>query len=261
MIILVLALFLIAIAPGKRRAVPARRIYAHRGLHYGDIPENSLAAFRAAKEAGVGVELDVQLTRDKQPVVFHDKNLLRMCGKDVVLGTLTYDELCAFRLKNSDEKIPLLKEVIEVLGDIPMLLEIKNHGGNFNTEVCSIAAEELKNYHGPLMVESFSPFLVRWFLKNMPHVARGQLSANFMSSNDPDGPSFPINFIMSNLMLNFVSKPDFIAYRFTDSSMGFGLVRALWSPLTAGWTARGPAEIEKCRSSYDIVIFEKEAQK
>ena len=56
--------------------------YAHRGLfdNHSNAPENSLAAFKKAVDAGYGIELDVQLSKDKKLVVFHDSNLKRMFG-------------------------------------------------------------------------------------------------------------------------------------------------------------------------------------
>ena len=58
------------------------RFYAHRGLHNNgsEAPENSMAAFKKAVKAGYGIELDIQLTKDKQVVVFHDDFLKRICG-------------------------------------------------------------------------------------------------------------------------------------------------------------------------------------
>lgn len=82
---------------------------AHRGIHDNiTVPENSLPAFNAAAEAGCGIELDVQFTKDRQLVVFHDDNLSRMCGDDRLVIDVTYDELSKMRLLDSDEKIPLL---------------------------------------------------------------------------------------------------------------------------------------------------------
>lgn len=54
-------------------------LYAHRGLHDNatEAPENSMAAFRKAVDAGFGIELDIQLTKDRIPVVFHDFTLKR----------------------------------------------------------------------------------------------------------------------------------------------------------------------------------------
>ena len=55
--------------------------FAHRGLHHAPgIPENSLAAFAAAIEAGAGIECDVRLSGDGSAIVFHDSDLRRMCS-------------------------------------------------------------------------------------------------------------------------------------------------------------------------------------
>ena len=69
--------------------------YAHRGLfdNKSEAPENSLAAFRKAVEAGYGIELDVQLSKDKKLVVFHDATLKRMCGEKGNVWDYTLDEL------------------------------------------------------------------------------------------------------------------------------------------------------------------------
>ena len=67
--------------PGRYGEAQKQLVYgvnhAHRGLHTKDktVPENSLPAFRTAAEAGYGVELDIQLSRDGQVVVFHDDTL------------------------------------------------------------------------------------------------------------------------------------------------------------------------------------------
>ena len=82
--------------------------YAHRGLydnHHG-IPENSIAAFRAAAEKGYGVELDVQLSSDGHVVVFHDDTLDRICGVhgkviDYPLEQLQEKILASFRREKS----------------------------------------------------------------------------------------------------------------------------------------------------------------
>ena len=82
---LVLLLWLWAIGPQLPQADFSafhKYDYAHRGLHNREkgVPENSLAAFRRAAEAGYGAELDVHLTRDGRLVVIHDGDLERMCG-------------------------------------------------------------------------------------------------------------------------------------------------------------------------------------
>ncbi len=77
---------------------------AHRGLHSELVPENSLTAFRLAVEKCLSIELDVRLTKDCRIVVFHDNDLMRMCGIEGKVFDYTYEQLSAFKLKNSDEK-------------------------------------------------------------------------------------------------------------------------------------------------------------
>ena len=83
-----------------RRKLPEglKKHYAHRGLWNHERPENSLTAFRAATEAGYGIELDVHLTRDGHLVVHHDDSLLRMGGADKQIAQSTLLEIRACRL-------------------------------------------------------------------------------------------------------------------------------------------------------------------
>ncbi len=64
-----------------------------------------MAAFRKAVDAGFGIELDIQLTKDKIPVVFHDFTLKRVCGGEGKISDYTYEELQQFHLCDSVEKI------------------------------------------------------------------------------------------------------------------------------------------------------------
>ena len=95
--LLLFMLFVFAVKPGRRRDASAfaGKFFAHRGLHDGTAaaPENSMAAFARAKEAGYGVEFDVQFTLDQQVVVFHDETLKRVCGVDKKVRELTYEQL------------------------------------------------------------------------------------------------------------------------------------------------------------------------
>ena len=107
--------WLFCIAPASPRgdfAEMKKYDYAHRGLHEKDlsVPENSMAGFKSAVEAGYGIEFDLQLTKDKKVVVHHDRSLKRVCGADVSIGDLTYKELQQYRLQNTEERVPLFSE-------------------------------------------------------------------------------------------------------------------------------------------------------
>ena len=87
------------------------RPIAHRGLHGIDAPENSLAAFGKAIEAGFPIEIDVRPIDDGTVVVFHDDKLTRMTDLDGYVCNMTKSDLEKVRLRNSDERIPTFKEV------------------------------------------------------------------------------------------------------------------------------------------------------
>ena len=129
----VAALYLWLIAPSKKHpdsGALAGWLYAHRGLHDGNhkVPENSLEAFRRAVDAGYGMELDVQHTRDDRLVVFHDANLKRVCGVDKNVRDLTYGELKRYPLPDGSV-IPLFSEVLELVGGrAPIIVEVKHYG-------------------------------------------------------------------------------------------------------------------------------------
>lgn len=98
--------------------------YAHRGLWGGSVPENSVAAFRAASAAGLGCELDLRMTRDGELIVFHDADLKRMCGDPAKINELRFVELRGHKLPDGS-RIPTLREAIEAMNGLPMLIEIK----------------------------------------------------------------------------------------------------------------------------------------
>lgn len=108
-------------------------IIAHRGASY-EAPENTLAAVNLAWQLNAdGVEIDVQLTKDRQVVVFHDDNTQRYQGDSRSLSECTYAELLKldvgkFKGENyKGEKIPLLSEVIDTVPENKQLvIEIKS---------------------------------------------------------------------------------------------------------------------------------------
>lgn len=251
--------FMVLIKPNRKRGIRLpTEMFAHRGLHGAGVPENSLLAFLLAKERGYGIELDVQLTRDKKVVVFHDPDLLRMCGVDKRVDELTYAELKQYCLGSSHEYIPLLSEVLELLVDVPVICELKPHAGNNNTEICEYVCQEIADYAGELWIESFSPFIVRWFKLNRPDIIRGQLSMDFIRQRE--GLNLLEAFLMKHLLVNFIGRPDFIGYRAEHSSFGFTLCRRLFQPICLAWTVTEPELKEKMRNRFHGFIFEEKAQ-
>jgi glycerophosphoryl diester phosphodiesterase len=153
--------------PSWLTAVPL----AHRGLHGDGVPENSLPAFAAAAAAGYGIELDVMLTGDGIPVVVHDLNLGRLTGQQAAVSRLPLAALRELRLGESDERIPTLCEALEVVGDAPVMVEVKQprvRAGRLEAGV----AEVLVEHGGPTAVAGFNPATLRWFRRFQPLTPR-----------------------------------------------------------------------------------------
>ena len=248
------ALPLFLLAPGssarRQRAPFYGRSYAHRGLHSEDrcVPENSLEAFRLAAEAGYGVELDVQLSKDGKVVVFHDDTLDRVCGVHARVDEKAWHELQLLRLCGSDQRIPLLTEALDVIrGRGPLIVELKN--GRSNRELCEKTFAILSDYEGPVCMESFNPLIVRWFRLHAKDLVRGQLATTMDDYGDTV--KKPTAFLLSRCLMNFLSRPQFIAYRIGPRPLSVHLSEALGA-MRFGWTARdGSAERHR-----DAVIFE-----
>lgn len=257
-ILLLAGLFLFLVAPGKRRDTGKfeRKAFAHRGLHDnpGGIPENSLAAFRRARAHGYGVELDVQLSKDGQVVVFHDDTLDRVCGVPGHLYEKDYAELKRLRLLGTDERIPLFSEVLAALDGMPVICEIKVPAGQDAAEICAKAAPFIDGYKGDICMESFNPKAVQWFRKNRPDLVRGQLTMNFMK--EPCGEPLLTRIAMSHLLVNVLGRPDFIAYGdYTGDTAGLALCR-LFHPMLAAWTVTSQEQQDQLKNRYHTVIFE-----
>ena len=225
---------------------------AHRGLHTLDksVPENSLPAFRAAVERGYGVEFDVHITADGALAVFHDDTLSRMCGDDRCIDELTLAELAQHTLAGTEEKIPLLSEVLETIGGkTPIVLELKR--GRQNRLLCEKTFAALSDYAGDVCIESFDPTIVRWWRRNAPGVLRGQLSCPEKKLGD--ALSKPAAFALSRLLTNFLCRPQFIAYGIEGGKkpLTVRLCEALGA-MRVCWTSHSPVNEER----NDTVIFE-----
>ena len=247
------ALFLLA--PGtscRRQREPFMGTnVAHRGLHSRDksVPENSLEAFRLAAEAGYGIELDVQFSKDKQVVVFHDDTLDRVCGVHARVDELTYDELKELRLCGSDQIIPLFTEVLGVIrGRSPIICELKN--GRNNRELCEKTYEIISGYRGDICVESFNPMIVAWFRFHAKDLLRGQL-AQPTRFYDAETMSAPLAYALGHTLFNCLARPQFIAYRIGFRPLSVRMSELLGA-MRVGWTSHEPRN----EAGRDTVIFE-----
>ena len=251
-------------------------LYAHRGLHdnKSQAPENTMAAFRKAVDAGFGIECDVQLTKDGIPVIFHDFTLARVAryaegeipsdavvNKDGSYGVAgkvidyTYEELLRFHILDSEEKIPKFEDFLKLVdGKVPLIVELKIELKDLS--VCSKVDSLLKDYKGVYCIESFNPLGVFWYRKNRPQVMRGQLSDEF-HKDSPEEFKGILYFILTRLLFNFITKPDFIAFnRKYPDSLSLKLCRKLYGCTCAAWTIKDQSQLVEARDKFDIYIFD-----
>ena len=258
-IVILMIIYLLMIMPricGKpSREKLMHHLYAHRGLfdNESDAPENSMKAFRKAIDYGFGIEMDVQLTKDKVAVVFHDGKLERMCKVDGKVSDYTFAELQQFSLAKSKEKIPHFSDVLKLVdGKVPLIIEYKIDG--VDTSVCAVGNEILENYNGVYCIESFNPFGVRWYKKHRKDVIRGQLSEDFLKNKSGKGMLY---FVMTYLLTNFMAKPDFVAYNAKNySNISRRICRKLYGNLAVAWTIKSQQQLDEMKEHFDLFIFD-----
>ena len=227
---------------------------AHRGVHTKDIPENSLSAFENALKNNYAIELDVQFTKDKEVVVFHDENLKRMTNDTRNIEDVNYDELKNLRLGNTNEIIPTLEEVLELVDSkVAILIEIKDCKDYI--ELSEKTYEILKGYEGNYAIQSFNPFILEWYKNNASEVIRGQLSGTFTEGSESLN-SFE-KFVLKNMLLNFKSKPNYIGYELEGIPKSkLESLRKKGVPIIV-WTVKNKEDMEKAYKYSDKITFEK----
>lgn len=214
----------------------------HRGKHGGNIKENTLEAFKGAIEDGLGIELDVRITRDKQVVVSHDYNLKRVFDVDKIIENSEYKEIKGY--------VPLLVDVLNLVDDkIGVMIEVKSTKvGLLEEELYKI----LKNYKGRYVIVSFNPSTLRYFKKKDPTIIRGQISYNYDKTNF----NCFFKLCLKKMWFNILSKPHFISYGIE------GFDRKLLNKyrrrgyFIIGWTYKNEENRFVLKEFYDNMIIE-----
>ncbi len=229
--------------------------YAHRGLHGEHRPENSMAAFRAALEGGYGIELDVHLLKDGSLAIIHDSSLLRTTGQSGDVEDLTEADLPHYLLEGTEETIPTFRQVLELFaGKAPMVVELKVHKNNA-AALCQATCNLLDQYDILYCLESFDPRCLLWLKKHRKELVRGQLTENYFKSPNVKIPRI-LRWILKNNLGNFLTRPDFVAYRFRDRKDTRSNRYLCRRYAGVAWTVQTPEEYETATKEGWIPIFE-----
>lgn len=209
-----------------------KSLIAHKGVHNSQTPENTIPAFTKSVDKNYIIELDIHILKDNTIVVYHDYNLLKLCGVNKVIETLSYTQLFKIKIKNR-YTIPTLEQVMHIVaGKVPILIEVKdmNNNSKFEEELVKI----LDNYKGEFAIQSMNPFVIDWFNKNRKDYVIGLIIFN------------ELNY---NIVKKYIRKIDFISVYKKQLPFKSKL-------LTIGWTIRNKKEYKKYESLCDNLICE-----
>ena len=241
--------------PGAFLTIPL----AHRGLHGPGVPENSLAAARAAIAAGYGIELDIQPDAAGRPLVFHDYDLMRLTGQPGFISHRTPEAVARLRLLGTDQQVPTLPEFLDlVAGRVPLLIEIKDPDTRLGDRIGGLhlrVAGALAGYGGPVAVMSFNPHVVAAFHRAAPGIPAGLTTCAFAPEDWAGVPPERREYL--------AGIPDFdragacfISHDRADlGNRRVDALKARGVPVLC-WTVKSPAEEAEARRVADNITFE-----
>lgn len=254
LVLIIGLIFVLKINSNRARKTPwLKGYFAHRGLYTKDqmITENSMGAFKNAIEKGYGIELDVQLSKDKIVYVFHDDDLKRMTGLEGILEDKTSFELDQLRLIGSGEIIPRLSSVLDVIhGQVPLLVELKT--SQRKKESVTAVIEVMAHYDGQYAYCSFDPIMLGLIRKYAPSQLRG---LNMEYALDKKHLSLLTRIALQFALLNFMNKPDYLSVDYSR----IPFVYKLWRQFGAFgmmWAVPTQSAEEKIKSLCETIIFD-----
>ena len=219
------------------------RPIAHRGLWSKTLPENSMSAYKSAIEHNYPIEMDVQMSKDGVLYCFHDDNMKRMTGFDGDIRETDSSKINT--LKIGDENIPTFEEFLSLVnGQVPILIEIKQQK---YPGIEQKTLDALKGYTGEFAVQSFDPTIMLRVKKLDKNILRGQLGGKTTALSKLK------NYIVTNLPLNFLVRPDFIHYNHQDLPLKRKITNGL--PLIC-YTVKSKEQEEIARKYVKNIVFD-----
>ncbi len=220
--------------------------YAHRGLwQEGGAPENSLAAFRAAAEARLGIEFDLRPSGDGEMMIFHDPLLDRLTRASGLFEHRRAADLSALCLQDTAERVPALNELLDLWPeDLPLLTELKVDGSTDAAAFARQAGARFAAWTGRAAVMSFSEAAVRALPAGL---MRGQL---VLPSAQAGRAAF--DGVISRAKADGI---DYLAVHHTDTARARAQLGTDRAPFVV-WTIRNSEDLAAARLHGPAIIFE-----
>jgi glycerophosphoryl diester phosphodiesterase len=231
------------------------RPIAHRGLHAGNVIENTESAFAAALMQNYAIECDLQITKDGEAVVFHDDEVGRLLDGKGLVKDFTVKQLKALPFKNAKDRVQTLAELLEqVDGKSTLVIELKSHWA-YDQTLTLRALEILNDYDGPFALMSFDPDMIACVAERSPGTVRG------ITADRVTDPYYNILSVeRRRSMQNFAhlpkSRPHFVSFDFKGLPFQpITHIRNAGHPVIT-WTIRSEADASAAMRYSDQVTFE-----
>jgi len=220
--------------------------YAHRGLWLKEgPPENSLAGFRAAAKAGLGIEFDLRPAADGTAMIFHDSLLDRMTAAGGLFEAQTAANLASIALAGWAERIPAFEDLLDLWpAALPLLCEIKIDGSTDPAGFAQSVGARLADWPGLAAAMSFSEEAVRALPDSL---MRGQLVLPSTQAGEDRFTAIAGRALSDGI--------DYLAVHHTDTARAAALVEEAGTPFVV-WTVRSEAELAAARPYNPAIIFE-----
>lgn len=231
---------------------------AHRGLHNPEtgIVENTSSAFAGAIERRFSIECDLQITKDGEAIVFHDRTLDRVTQSTGRVDHRTVEELKLVPFKQSEDRIQTLAELLDqVAGRVPLVIEIKSRW-NGDERLTLRALKILENYSGPYCLMSFDPYVVEAVRRESPATIRGIVADRTI---DVDYRELTISQRREMRYFTHLARtqPDFISFYWRELPWPpVNQFRQAGCPVLS-WTIRSPEVASQARRYSDQITFER----
>jgi len=219
---------------------------AHRGLHNPDqgVYENTLSAAKAALMKGYAIEVDLQLSSDGVPMVFHDYELKRMTGYDAKIREIDCKTLQTLKIKDTNDTIPTLKQLLDLIQDsVGIVLELKGLPGKDDGFVTSVASE-LEDYKGDFVIMSFHHHILEDVRRDAPTLPLG------LTAEGDD------TFYEQHEKITRTTRPDFISYELQNLNTKFVREFTETGRPAISWTIRNEEQAATSAKFVDQITFE-----
>jgi glycerophosphoryl diester phosphodiesterase len=231
------------------------RPVAHRGLHAGDVIENTPSAFAAAVADNYAIECDLQVSADGEAMVHHDDALGRLTDGNGRLDAMTSADLKRVAFKSTSDRMITLTELCELVGSrVTLVIELKS-GRAGDDRLAARTAQVLSGYAGPAAVMSFDPAQIAPLRKLAPRLTRGLVAQSWRTPSAHEDAGGRSAFAYCGNLLR--AHPQFIAYSVKDLPAALPLAarRLAGLPLLT-WTVRSAADRACAARWADQMIFE-----